>query len=75
MNFTQSNFKNMDKQQSAYGVPTKQLHQIWKSTFSISGVLSKTFSTYREINHRFFCVSILSQLVYFEKAVGFLVLI
>jgi len=47
MNFTQSNFKNMDKQQSAYCVCTIQLYQSWKRTISTSGALSKTFSTYR----------------------------
>ena len=39
INFTQSDFKNMDKEQSAYGVGTKQLYQCWKCTFSFSGAL------------------------------------
>jgi len=56
MIFTQSNFKNMDKQQSAHGVRAKQLNQSWKRTFSTSGALSETLSTYRKINHYFFCL-------------------
>ena len=50
-NFTQSNFKKMDKQQSAYGVLIKQLYQCWKRSFSFSGALSKNFSTYRFLTY------------------------